>query len=353
MADKATPLQTTSSVVAGEAPAPVEAVDTLIPAAQGERLSLFQQALAIPWIGALLALILLGLFLSVELGPAVFLSSDNFDTVVRSFSFIGIAALGSTIVIIGGGIDLSVGSTMALTGVLTAITLTAGWPVPLAILVGLGVGAAVGAVNSFLITVIRLLPFIATLGMLSAARGLGTGIVSGQTLNASDTFDVIGQGSWGPIPISLVLLCALTALCAYFMTNTTWGRHIYAVGGNEGAARLLGINVAQVKWLMYILAGVLGAIGGIVLTARLGSGGPGNATGYELRCIAAAVVGGASLTGGEGSIFGSLVGAVLLALIQDGLDLNGWGDYWQDLVIGVTILLAVAVDQLRRRLRRA
>jgi len=310
-----------------------------------------QQLLMIPWIGVLVAIILIGVFLTIQTG-SLFLSADNFSSIALDFSYIAIAALGSAIVIIGGGIDLSVGSNMALTGIATSLALQAGWPIVLSIAAGLGVGVAVGVVNSVLITGIRLAPFIATLGMLSALRGLGTGTVSGQIVNAPDAFNIIGQGYWGPVPISAVLLLALTALCAFFLNNTTWGRHIYAVGGNENAARLVGIKVNRVKWMIYIIAGLLGAVGGIVLTARLGSSSPSNATGYELIAIASAVIGGASLAGGEGSIFGVLVGAVLLALIRNGLDLMGWGSYWQDLVIGLTILLAVGVDQIRRRLRR-
>lgn len=312
---------------------------------------LFQQALMIPWIGVLLAIVALSVFLTARTG-SIFFSWDNISSVALDFSFIGIAALGSAIVIIGGGIDLSVGSNMALSGVLTAQALTQGWPIWTCVLAGLGVGLAIGIINSILVTWIRLIPFIATLGMLSGVRGLGTGLVSGQTIGTPDAFNVLGQNYWGPFPISAVLLVALAVLCALLMNNTAYGRHIYAVGGNENAARLLGIKVIRVKWMMYGVAGLLGALGGIVLTARLGSAAPNNAFGYELICIASAVIGGASLTGGEGSIFGVLVGAALLALIRNGLDLLGWGDYWQDLVIGATILLAVSVDQLRRRLRR-
>jgi ribose transport system permease protein len=323
---------------------PYEYVDTYVSP------SIPQRLLMIPWIGVLIAIILIGAYLTFRTGT-IFFSTDNLFAVTQDFSYIAIAALGSALVIICGGIDLSVGSTMGLVGVLTVQALNDGWPVAVAILAGIGIGMGIGIINSLLITGIRLAPFVATLGMLSAIRGFSTGHASGQTIGAPDAFNVIGQGQWGPIPISLVLLITLAIGCHFLLNNTTWGRHVFAVGGNEHAARLLGIKVVLVKCSVYILAAVLAAIGGIVLSARLGSASPGYGVGYELVCIASAVIGGASLTGGEGSIFGVLVGAALLAEIRNGLELLGWGDYWQDLVIGLTILLAVSVDQVRRRLR--
>ena len=309
------------------------------------------EMLAIPWVGVLGVIVVLAIFMTAKTG-FVFLSADNLSSVALDFSYIAMAALGSAIVIIGGGIDLSVGANMALSGLVTAMAVSAGWPVPLAIAAGLGTGLLTGILNASLITGIRLIPFIATLGTMSVFRGFATGIVSGQTVNASNGFTTIGQGYIGPIPISAAILIVLTVLCAFFMNNTGWGRHIYAVGGSESAARLCGINVPRVKWIMYVLAALLGSIGGIVLASRLGSATPSNALGYELICIAAAVIGGASLTGGEGTMVGVLIGAALLALIRNSLDILGWGEYWQDLIIGATILVTVSFDQLRRRLRR-
>jgi ribose transport system permease protein len=334
-------------VTASDETAP-EADSTPAPARRPSRLA---EIVAIPWVGVLGVIVLLAIFMTAKTG-SIFLSPDNLSSVALDFSYIAMAALGSAIVIIGGGIDLSVGANMALTGLLTALAISAGWPVPLAVAAGLGVGLLAGMVNAALITGIGLIPFIATLGTMSIFRGLGTGIVSGQTVNAANGFDVIGQGYWGPVPISAIILFVLTAATAFFMNNTAWGRHIYAVGGGESAARLCGINVKRVKWMMYILAALLGAVGGIVLASRLGSATPSNALGYELICIAAAVIGGASLTGGEGTMIGVLVGAALLALIRNSLDILGWGEYWQDLIIGATIVVTVSFDQLRRRLRR-
>lgn len=334
-------------VTASDAPEP-EAGSVAVPPRPPSRIA---EIIAIPWVGVLGVIILLAVFMTIKTGT-IFLSPDNLSSVALDFSYIAMAALGSAIVIIGGGIDLSVGANMALTGLLTALAISAGWPIPLAVAAGLGVGVLAGAINAVLITGIGLIPFIATLGTMSIFRGLGTGIVSGQTVNAANNFTVIGQGYWGPIPISAVILFVLTAATAFLMNNTAWGRHIYAVGGGESAARLCGINVKRVKWMMYIAASILGAIGGIVLAARLGSATPSNALGYELICIAAAVIGGASLTGGEGTMVGVLIGAALLALIRNSLDILGWGEYWQDLIIGLTIVVTVSFDQLRRRLRR-
>jgi ribose transport system permease protein len=330
-----------------------EALDpeaTSIPGA-GKRASPLADMLAIPWVGVLGVILALAIFMTAKTG-FVFLSADNLSSVALDFSYIAMAALGSAIVIIGGGIDLSVGANMGLSGLVTAMAVAANWPVPLAIGAGIGTGLIAGVLNATLITGIGLIPFIATLGTMSVFRGFATGIVSGQTVNAGNGFTLLGQGYVGPIPISALILVALTVLCAFFMNNTSWGRHIYAVGGSESAARLCGIDVPRVKWVMYILAALLGSIGGIVLASRLGSATPSNAMGYELICIAAAVIGGASLTGGEGTMVGVLVGAALLALIRNSLDILGWGEYWQDLIIGATIIVTVSFDQLRRRMRR-
>ncbi len=335
------------TIAADEEPA-AESISPPVPA---RRFGPLVGLVTIPWVGVLGVIVLLALFMTAKTG-FVFLSADNLSSVALDFSYIAMAALGSAIVIIGGGIDLSVGANMALSGIVTALAVGAGWPIPLAIGAGLGVGIICGILNAALITGIGLIPFIATLGTMSVFRGFATGIVSGQTVNAANGFTVIGQGYWGPLPISAVILIVLTVVCAFLMNNTGWGRHIYAVGGSESAARLCGINVPRVKWIMYVAAALLGSIGGIVLASRLGSATPGNALGYELICIAAAVIGGASLTGGEGTMVGVLIGAALLALIRNSLDILGWGEYWQDLIIGTVIIITVSFDQLRRRLRR-
>jgi ribose transport system permease protein len=266
---------------------------------------------------------------------------------------VAIAALGSAMVIMTRGIDLSVGANMALTGLVTADALSHGMPAAIAILLGLLVGLLVGLINGFLITGLGLQPFIATLGMLSVVRGAGEARSQGFTLYPPNSFTVYGQGTILGIPNPAIVMLVLAIVLWIFLNNTPLGRHIYAVGGNEAASRLLGIKTNQVKVFVYAVAGVLGAIAGILLMSFLGSAAPSAATGYELFAIAAAVIGGVSLFGGEGSLIGVILGAALIQEIRNGLVLLNVPGYWTDLVVGLVILLAMALDQARRRLRRA
>jgi ribose transport system permease protein len=234
----------------------------------------------------------------------------------------------------------------------TADFLQHGTWAPLAVLAGLALGLLIGLVNAFLITGIGLQPFIATLGMLSVVRGAALARSQGFTLYPPNSFTVLGQGKVGPIPNQVVIMLILTAVLSVFLSNVGLGRHIYAVGGNENASRLLGIKVNRVKVFVYAAAGVLAAIGGILLMSFLGSAAPGAADGYELQVIAAAVIGGVSLFGGEGSLIGVILGAALIQEITTGLVLTNVPGYWTQLVIGMVILIAMTVDQARRRLRR-
>lgn len=324
------------------------------PAGESEVLRLLgvvgQQLLVVPWVGVLVGIVVIGAYLTFT--TSSFLTQDNILTTAQTFSYVGIAALGGAMVIMTRGIDLSVGANMALTGLVTAEALNHGLPAALGILVGLAVGLLVGLVNAFLITGIGLQPFIATLGMLSVVRGAGLARSQGFTLYPPNSFTVYGQGKIGLIPNPVVVMVVLTAVFSLFLSNTALGRHIYAVGGNENASRLLGIKTNRVKIIVYALAGVLGGVGGILLMSFLGSASPGAAQGYELDVIAAAVIGGVSLFGGEGSLVGVILGAALIEEIRDGLVLENVPGYWTDLVIGLVILLAMAVDQARRRFRR-
>ena len=319
-----------------------------------------QQLLVVPWIGVLIGIILIGGYVSFTapcsggaFGLSCFLTSDNLLTVAQEFSYVGIAALGGAMVIMTRGIDLSVGANMALTGLVTTEVLNNGVPAALAILIGMGVGLTIGLVNGALITGIGLQPFIATLGMLSVVRGGGLARSQGLTLYPPQSFTVYGQGKIGPIPNPFVVLIVLAAILTVFLNYTRLGRHIYAVGGNENAARLLGIKTKWVKVFVYATAGVLAGVGGILLASFLGTASPNAATGYELDVIAAAVIGGVSLFGGEGSLAGVVLGAALVEEIRNALDIEGVPGYWVQFVIGFVILLAMAFDQARRRLRRA
>jgi ribose transport system permease protein len=312
-----------------------------------------QHVVTVPWIGVLVGIVLIGAFLTESAPCGCFLTADNLFTVAQEFSYVGIAALGGAMVIMARGIDLSVGSNMALAGLVTALLLSKGASPVVAVSIGLGVGLAAGLINAGLITVIGMQPFIATLGMLSVVRGATLARSQGFTIYPPKWFTVVGQGHLGPVPNPVVVMLVLTVVLSLFLANTALGRHVYAVGGNEDAARLLGIKTKRVKAFVYALAGVLAAIGGILLMSFLGSADPSAATGYELDVIAAAVIGGVSLFGGEGTLIGTILGAALIEEIRNGLTLMQVPGYWTTLVIGVVILAAIGVDQARRRLRRA
>lgn len=290
----------------------------------------------------------------LSLATDTFLTSTNIFNMLRAFSWIAIAAFGQCLVILTAGIDLSVGSNMALSGLAAALLLTAGMPVPVAVLGGLLMGAVVGVVNGFLVTRFRLPAFIATLGTLSIARGITFGATGGWPVRQlPKSFNSIGQydvsiGSWG-VPLPVIIMLILAVLVSLFLSRTVRGRHIYAVGGNEEAARVSGIDPNWVKMLVYTSGGLLAGIGGILMTARLGVAAPTAATGYELDIIAAAVIGGVSLFGGEGTILGVLIGAALMQTIRTGLNLLGFPTYWQPAAIGTVIIIAIMFDQWRKR----
>ena len=282
-----------------------------------------------------------------------FLTTTNVFNMLRSFSWIAIAAFGETLVVLTAGIDLSVGSTMALAGLGTALMLTWGVPVWLSVIGGIVVGIVVGSLNGGLVTRFRIPPFIATLGMMSIARGITFGATNGWPVRGlPESFRFLGQGdipigAWD-VPIPVIVMLVLAVLTSLFLSRTVTGRHIYAVGGNEEATRVSGINTHRLKLFVYVACGALAAIGGILMTARLGVAAPTAATGYELDIIAAVVIGGVSLFGGEGTILGVLLGAALMQTIRTGLNLLGFPAYWQPAAIGAVIILAIVFDQWRK-----
>lgn len=300
--------------------------------------------------GALAGLIVL--FIVLSLCAPNFLSGRNLVNVVDQVTVIGILALGATAVIITGGIDLSVGSVLALsTMVLGWLSHDGGWPLPLAMLVAVAVGAAAGALNGLGVTMLRLPPFIATLAMMSIARGLANLITDGQ--------QIVGYPEWfyelssnrylGFLAITALLLIVLYVAGWAFLTYRRSGRAIYAIGGGHEVARLAGIRVRSVTTWVYVTAGALAGVGGIVLASRLDSSQPSAGTGYELDVIAAVVIGGASLVGGSGRVTGTIVGVLIIGVLRNGLNLLGVSPFIQQIVIGLVIALAVAIDVLRRR----
>jgi ribose transport system permease protein len=283
-----------------------------------------------------------------------FLTSTNVFNILRAFSWVALSAFGQCLVIITAGIDLSAGSVMALSGLISAMLLVGGVPTPIAVLGGLAAGLIVGCVNGLMITKGKLPPFIATLGTLLMARGLCYGLTGGWPVrDLADSFRFLGQhdipvGDVG-VPLPLVFTIVVAIIVSLFLTRTVWGYRIYAVGGSETATRLSGIDTDKVKILVYSLSGLLSAIGGVLMTARLGVAAPTAGEGYELDVIAAAVVGGTSLMGGEGTILGVLIGAAVMQVLRTGLVLVGVSAYWLQAVQGLVIVTAIMLDQLRKR----
>jgi ribose transport system permease protein len=299
-------------------------------------------------------LLLLTAGTALSLGTDTFFTSTNLLNVALYVSWFAIAAFGAGIAIIVGGIDLSVGSVMALAGLVCAIALQEGLPLWVAIGLGLLSGLLVGLINGALVGRFHLPPFIVTLGTMGLARGITLGLTGGAPVrDLPGSFRLLGQGDVAigrlslPLPVFWVVL--LATLVSLLLHQTVLGRYIYAVGSDERALMLVGVPTARVKLLAYTLSSLLAAIGGIVMTAKLGVAAPTAATGYELDIIAAAVIGGASLFGGEGTVTGIILGTVLMQTARNGLVLLGLPTFWQWLTIGAMILLVIMLDLWRRR----
>ncbi|MBO1334159.1 substrate-binding domain-containing protein [Streptomyces sp. VRA16 Mangrove soil] len=298
--------------------------------------------------GALTALIVLVIALSALSGD--FLTTDNLLNIGVQAAVTAILAFGVTFVIVAAGIDLSVGSVAALSATVLAWSATqAGVPVVLAVVLAVATGIVAGLVNGFLIAYGKLPPFIATLAMLSVGRGLALVISDGSPIPFPDSVSHLGDtlGGWLPVPVLVMVVMGLIA--AVILGRTYIGRAMYAIGGNEEAARLSGLRVKKQKLVIYALSGLFAAAAGIVLASRLSSAQPQAADGYELDAIAAVVIGGASLAGGTGKASGTLIGALILAVLRNGLNLLSVSAFWQQVVIGVVIALAVLLDTLRRK----
>lgn len=283
-----------------------------------------------------------------------FLTFDNLINVFRQSSVNALLALGQLLVIITAGIDLSVGSILGLSCVLEAIMLKAGVPWPVCIATGIAIGAAVGMINGLLLTKLRLPhPFISTLGMMNVARGLAFVISGGFPISELPSgFRFWGAGTIAYIPVPVILVVAVYALFHVFLTRTTLGRDVYAIGGNKQAAIFSGIPVDRRLTMVYALSGGLAAVGAIVLGGRLNSGFPLAGDGAELDSIAAVIIGGASFFGGEGTVWGTLNGALIIGVLRNGLTLLNVSPNWQKVVIGVVIVAAVWIDVLRQKATR-
>ncbi len=303
---------------------------------------------------ALVALLIVMRFLT-----PYFWKTDNVFNVLRGMSTIGIMAIGETMIIITGGIDLSVGSVLAASAMLTARLMYVGVVSPwVAVLIGIAFGTLLGAINGLIITRVKVTPFIATLGMLSIARGLAyllasglQGTVASNVPMRDEAVNFLGSGYVGPVPVPVIEMVVLVIIFSLFLRSTVLGRQIYAVGSNEQGARLSGVPVNLVKLFVYTVTGALAALAGIMTAGLLETSATNAGTGSELDVIAAVVIGGASLAGGEGTIIGSIIGAAIMAVLRNAFVLLQFPIYMQTISIGVVIILAVALDQIRRRSR--
>jgi ribose transport system permease protein len=296
-------------------------------------------------LGTLVGLVALATLLSI-LTPH-FLSVSNLLNVAEQTSINAVIAVGMTFVILSGGIDLSVGSLLALSGVVLASALNAGWPTAAAILAGTSVGGACGLVNGLLITKGRLPAFIATLGMMSIARGTALVLTGGRPVSGFEAgFRQLATSRPLGLPAPVLITIAVYVLGHLLLTRTRFGRYVYAIGGNEEATRLSGVSAAFHKTMVYVLSGVASGLAAALLTARLNSAQPIAGINYELDAIAATVIGGTSLSGGVGTLHGTLIGALIMGVLRNGLNLLGTSSFFQQIVIGVVIITAVLVDSM-------
>jgi len=293
------------------------------------------------------------LFTALSLLSPYFLTLQNLSSVCRQTAVITIIALGMTIIMISGGIDLSVGSVMAFAGICGTQLLESRQSLVASVAGAMLAGAAWGLLNSALITLLKVSPFIATLGTMGAARGVTLVITTGMpVVNLPSSFGRLGDGNiFRIVPVPLAILVALALLTGFILKYTRMGRYAYAIGSNVEAARYAGVPIRRYLVAIYTFGGALTGLAGMIEASRLVTGQPTAGYGYELSVIAAVVIGGASLSGGEGTVAGTIAGAFLMGLISNGSNLLGVSPFWQQVVIGSVIVLAVAVDELRKRRR--
>ncbi|WP_116134638.1 ABC transporter permease [Tropicimonas sp. IMCC34043] len=307
--------------------------------------------------GILIALLILCVLLTFA--NEYFLTPRNIVNVLRQTSINGILAIGMTFVILTRGIDLSVGSVVALAGAVAASFATTSatqgvygtpYPAVIAIAVGMAVGMAAGGISGVLVARYRVPAFVATLGMLSAARGLTLIYTTGRPIPAlTDSFRWIGTGDVAGVPLPVIIFALVFLVSWYVLTNTRFGRRVYAAGGNPHAATVSGINVTRINIAVFVISGGLAGLAGMILAARTGSALPQAGVAYELDAIAAVVIGGTSLLGGVGTVTGTLIGALLIGVVNNGLDLMGVESYYQQVIKGILIVAAVLLDQSRNR----
>lgn len=293
---------------------------------------------------------LIALFIGLAIASPHFLTETNLSSVARQTAVINIMALGMTLIIIAGGIDLSVGAILAMGGLLGTLAMEKGMPIPVGVAIGVGAGLFCGFVNGFLTTRLKIAPFIVTLGTLGIVRGLTLIISNGLPVHKIPPgFSFLGEGTVVGVPFVLWILLACAVATHVLLEHTRLGRYAFAIGSNVEAAVYAGIPVNFHTTVIYAIGGALTGLAGMIEASRLMTGQPTAGQGYELQAIAAVVIGGGSLHGGEGSVVGTLIGAFIMGLLSNGSDLLGVSPYLQQAIIGAVIILAVTVDELRKR----
>jgi ribose transport system permease protein len=323
--------------------------------AKKKQISIWRRLFASRESGVFVALV--ALFIVMHFANPYFSKTENLFNVLRGMSTIGIMAIGMTMVIVSGGIDLSVGSVAAVSAMVTARQMTyGGWPPWVSFFTGIGVGLLCGAINGAIITRLKVPPFIATLGMYSMARGLTfaaswglQGSVASNIPMRNPQVNFLGAGYVGVVPFPVIEMVVLVVIFTLFLGQTVLGRQIYALGSNEQAARLSGVRINRVRMFVYTITGGFAALAGIMSAGLLSTAATNLGTGAELDVIAAAVIGGASLAGGEGTILGAIIGAAIMAVIRNAFVLLKMPVYMQNVTIGAVIILAVVMDQFRKR----
>ena len=298
-----------------------------------------------------IAVVVIAMITFLSLRTDTFFTASNLAVVARQISLSAIIAMGMTLVILTGGIDLSVGSVVAITSVIVGLVMVRmNMPIWLAIIAGIMVGVVVGLLNGIMIVRTKVPPFIITLGMMGLARGAALVITKGSSISGfPPSYLDIGQGFiFNLIPIPVVIAVVLAIIVHIVLSRTSFGRRIYLLGSNEEAALLSGININSMKVAIFTICSALAAVEAVIETSRMATGQPASGSGYELAAIGAVIIGGASLLGGEGTILGTMLGAILLGLITNGLILMGISSYWQQVFSGIIIILAVALDTWRR-----
>ncbi|MDD3339163.1 MAG: ABC transporter permease [Lachnospiraceae bacterium] len=291
---------------------------------------------------------LLVLFVALSFASESFLTVTNLFNILKQNAVYGILAVGMTFVIVTGGIDLSVGAIVAMAACFAAALAQKGTttPVVIAMLVGIVAGLGCGAFSGFFIAYAKIPAFIATLATCTIARGIVYVFTDGRPITGvSDAYKYIGRASWGVVPVAVVIYAIFLILGTFLLKYTKYGRHVFAIGGNKKAATVSGVNVEITEFMVYVICGFCAAFAGLLLSSRIQTGQPAGGEGYELDAITAAVIGGASLSGGKGSVFGSLIGILVVGILTNGLDLLNVSSYYQQIIKGVIILLAVLADR--------